>query len=172
MPRPSTTRAASHPDKAGTARAEATLVELERGVGAASRWLNSRHIRGRIAAAIGVDLSPASLRLLEHLESAGPSRLSYLAECEQIDRSTATVRVQVLERAGYVDRKADADDARASVIALNASSRKLLKRLRTARRELLAEVLSDLDPTELQRTADVLQRFERDMLRGWQESQR
>jgi DNA-binding MarR family transcriptional regulator len=63
--------------------------------------------------------------------------------------SPATVRmVDRLERAGNVERRASADDGRASHVALTPQGRKLARRVGRARQAVLEEALAGLTPEE------------------------
>jgi DNA-binding MarR family transcriptional regulator len=136
---------------------DSPIAQLELGVSVLARWIGTRHVRARIAEESGLDLSPVAVRLLEHLLIVGPLRVSEIAECEQVDKSTATVRVQALQRDGLVERTPDSADARVSVIAISAGGRQAIARLRAARRLLLAELFGDADPDELARLGVLLQ---------------
>jgi DNA-binding MarR family transcriptional regulator len=148
------TRRAAGQASGGT---DSPIGQLELGVSVLARWIGSRHVRARIAQESGLDLSPVAIRLLEHLLVAGPMRVSEIAECEQVDKSTATVRVQALQRAGLVERAPEALDARVSVIAISKQGRAAVARLRAARRLLLQELFEDADADELQRLGVLLQ---------------
>ena len=75
------------------------------------------------------DLTPSQLSALSTIEDFGPLRLSDLATRESIGASVATRVVASLEDLGYVQRKDDATDRRASLIDLTAAGRAILTNL-------------------------------------------
>jgi len=140
------------------------MRRLELAVSALVRWIESRPIRARIAQRAGVELGSSAVGLLEHLQTAGPMRVSDIAECHAVDTSTATVRVQSLQRDGLVDRTADPDDGRVSMIAISPGGRAAVERLRAARRELLREVFGDAEVEDLEHAAALIGRIEQRIL--------
>ena len=74
---------------------------------------------GEIAARAGCTLPVTSILLLEHLEDAGPRRVSQIAECQNVGMPAVTPRLKDLEREGFVTRSADPSDARVSLISLS-----------------------------------------------------
>jgi DNA-binding MarR family transcriptional regulator len=75
-------------------------------------------------------LTPSQLAALSTVERSGPLRLGDLAAAERIAPSTLTRLVTVLEDAGYVTRRPDPADARASTIAITELGNQALDRLR------------------------------------------
>jgi len=75
-------------------------------------------------------LTPTQLAALSTVERAGPLRLGDLAAAEGIAPSTLTRLVTVLEEAGYVTRRPDPSDARASTIAITEAGHEAMERLR------------------------------------------
>jgi DNA-binding MarR family transcriptional regulator len=67
-----------------------------------------------------------------------------------------SVLVQRLEEQGYVDRRADPADTRASVISLNAAGRRALLTARGAAGRPIAERLAAGGEAELRRAADAV----------------
>jgi len=127
------------------------LDALERAVGALLRSLGGRRL--------GSVLPPASVTLLEHLASSGTQRVSQLAECQKIGLPAITPRLKDLQAAGLIRRDADASDARVSLISLSPKGRAMIARIRSARCQLIAEAVEDLDQSSLATTADTLSRI-------------
>ena len=75
-------------------------------------------------------LTPSQLSALSTVERSGPLRLGDLAAAEGIAPSTLTRLVTVLEEAGYVTRRPDPTDARASTIAITEAGHEAMERLR------------------------------------------
>jgi DNA-binding MarR family transcriptional regulator len=122
---------------------------LERAVTAVMRRLGDRAAIGEIAVRAGCTLPATSILLLEHLQDAGPRRVSQIAECQNVGMPAVTPRLKDLERDGFVTRSADLSDARVSLITLSDAGRELLERLRAARCAVLAEALDDVDRREI-----------------------
>jgi DNA-binding MarR family transcriptional regulator len=72
-------------------------------------------IRARVTA--GPDGEPSPLFLLLKLAHLGPSRASDLAENLCADPSTISRQVSSLVKSGLIERRADPDDGRASILA-------------------------------------------------------
>jgi DNA-binding MarR family transcriptional regulator len=99
------------------------------------------------------------LRLLAH---HGPMRAGAIAECLQSDPSTVSRHVATLVKDGLIERQADPEDGRASILALTAKADDVLaehERLRVAH---FAGMLSDWNASDLSRFATMLRRFTND----------
>ncbi|MFN8194295.1 MAG: MarR family transcriptional regulator [Nocardioidaceae bacterium] len=98
----------------------------------------------------GVRDSVAALRLLATVDELGLPRIGDLARADSCSQPTVTGQVGRLERAGWVRRVTDPDDARAVRVALTPEGSQRLVEIRAAR---AAAVLPRLDRlTERQRT--------------------
>jgi len=95
----------------------------------------------------------AQLRVLSQLDDLGPSRISALATVDRCAQPTMSVLVQRLEEHGWVDRGADPDDTRASLIGLNAAGRRALQEARAAAAAPVAARLRELGEDEVRRAA-------------------
>jgi len=116
----------------------------------------------RLRQEAGTDLGPASTSALATIESHGPLTPSELAEHERVQRPTATRIVARLEEEGLIDRAADPDDGRASLLSISREGRDLLRRLRGRKNAYLARRLRELDEREvaaLEQAAEVLERL-------------
>jgi DNA-binding MarR family transcriptional regulator len=141
------------------------LDALERVVTALMRRLGDRAAIGEIAARAGCTLPAASILLLEHLQDAGPRRVSQIAECQNVGMPAVTPRLKDLERDGFVTRSADPSDARVSLISLSDAGREVLDRLRAARCAVLSEALNRADRSEIASAAAALEVVERALRR-------
>lgn len=158
---------------AGTALAApaaAPLAELEAAVSALVRWSESRHIRAEVTRRARSSLAPSSLRLLEHFDVAGPMRVKDMAECLGIDISTASLQLRELKRLELVTREKDPHDGRAGVITITAKGRRLLDRVRSARRHLLEEVFGGIPDEQIRQAARTLQLVQQHVLDGMAEA--
>jgi DNA-binding MarR family transcriptional regulator len=116
----------------------------------------------RLRQEAGTDLSAALTAALATVETRGPLTPSELAELEHVRRPTATRIVARLEEEGLIDRAADPDDGRASLLSVSRDGRDLLRRLRGRKNAYLARRLRELDDGEvaaLERAAEVLERL-------------
>jgi DNA-binding MarR family transcriptional regulator len=96
------------------------------------------------------------------VERHGPLTPSELAAHERIQRPTATRVIAKLEAAGLVERTADPDDRRSSLIALTPAGQELLLQIRRAKDVYLEHRLETLAPEELvtlQEAARILERM-------------
>jgi DNA-binding MarR family transcriptional regulator len=71
------------------------------------------------------DFSPAFPQILSNLDTQG-TRIGVLAARAGVTRQAAGQLIAEIERCGYVERSAAADDARATVVRFTARGRKLL----------------------------------------------
>jgi len=105
--------------------------------------LNRRLVAG------GQGLSHGVLSALSSIVRFGPLRLSDLAQRERIGAPATSRIVARLEADKLVSRDDDPDDGRAVVIAATQAGRELVHRSRTARTEVIAELLQSLDAGQL-----------------------
>ncbi|GAY08428.1 MarR family winged helix-turn-helix transcriptional regulator [Pseudonocardia sp. N23] len=88
------------------------------------------------------DLDRATFHVLIHLASAdGPQRSADLAEALCTDPSTVSRRVAALVKQGLIERRADPDDGRASLLAVTDDGHSALEQSRRYKARLVAEVL-------------------------------
>ena len=110
-------------------------------------------------------LSPARLSALSVVVFGGPLRISELARAEQVKTPTMTPIVSALEAEGLIVRKADAQDARASILSATAKGQKLMAEGRARRIATLAAQLRALpasDRAVLEKAAVLLQKLTRE----------
>jgi DNA-binding MarR family transcriptional regulator len=84
------------------------------------------------------DLTVPQARILARIGPGG-TRLSELAEQAQVAKQTATVLVDRLERAGYVERTADPSDARARLVRISGRGLELVPIARAEEARIEAE---------------------------------
>jgi DNA-binding MarR family transcriptional regulator len=125
-----------------TSAPDAAMTDIEQALTRLIRRGNQPRVHERLAARAGVTLDRAAYSILCRVHEAGPLRLSGLAARTGVDASTVSRQVQQLERTGLVGRVGDPADRRASLLALTAEGDRVLARMRKARRESLAQVLS------------------------------
>ncbi|MGH3877272.1 MAG: MarR family winged helix-turn-helix transcriptional regulator [Actinophytocola sp.] len=105
----------------------------------------------------GVDRS--TIILLKTLVMHGPSRSSELATAVYSDPSTVSRQVAALVRDGLVERRADPEDGRASVLAPTDSGLAMLAEQRKRMGLALAQVVKQWDPDDVARFLELFERF-------------
>ncbi|MFI5933200.1 MarR family winged helix-turn-helix transcriptional regulator [Actinoplanes sp. NPDC051494] len=108
-------------------------------------------------------LDRAAYVILRLLQESGPQNISAVAHRLNLDGSTVTRQVSAMFRDGLVERHADPDDGRGTVIEATADGLSQVDAVSAARRELYDVVLKDWAPQERRDLASALERFTRDM---------
>jgi DNA-binding MarR family transcriptional regulator len=141
--------------------AELTPRELECG----RRLAAAMFAMGKQQASIGARMSKAggfdrsAIILLKTLIALGPSRSSALAAAVHSDPSTVSRQVAALVRDGLVERRADQDDGRASLLAATPAGLALLEDQRRRMGIALAKVVQHWTPEDLDSFVELLERF-------------
>ena len=116
----------------------------------------------RLRQEAGAPLSPSQTAALATVERHGPLTPSELALRERVQRPTVPRVLARLEEDGLVERAADPDDRRSSLVSISAAGRDLLEAARTRKDAYLAMRLESLDPSDreaLDRAAAILERM-------------
>ena len=116
----------------------------------------------RLRQEAGADLSPSMNAALATIERHGPLTPSELAERERVQRPTVTRVLARLEEAGLVDRAADPQDRRSSLVSISDDGRALLEAMRERKDAFLARRIDALEPADreaLDRAAAILERM-------------
>jgi len=106
-----------------------------------------------------VGIEWASFALLAHLVTGGPRRSSALAELVFTDPSTVSRQVAQLVKDGYVERRADPDDGRVSVLAATDEGKAFFQTRVQGRNAAIAHVIADWPAEERQKFAELFARF-------------
>lgn len=101
----------------------------------------------------------AAFHLLVHLVKDGPRRAGALAEAVCSDPSTISRQVAQLVRLGFVERVADPDDGRASLLVATAEGRRVFEENRRLRNEKIAGVTAGWTSEERRTLSRLLGRF-------------
>lgn len=101
----------------------------------------------------------ATYHLLVHLVKDGPQRAGSLAEIVHSDPSTVSRQIAHLCKLGYVERTADPDDGRATLIAATAEGERVFEQNRHRRAVGIATMLASWQLDERVALADLLGRF-------------
>ena len=116
--------------------------------------------RARMVAAAEHDVEWSAHVLLRCIATSDePMRAGALAECLHSDPSTVSRQVAALVKDGYLERRADPDDGRASLLALTDRAKDLLVQHDQIRLEHFARVVGDWNDADLKRFAGMLDRF-------------
>ena len=99
---------------------------------------------------------------LQRLYDQGPLRLSELATALELDVSTVSRLVRVLEGSGLLHREADPSDRRASILRLTAAGSEAMHRTRAIRRGAVRDLLASWPANDVAAFADLLERFDAD----------
>ena len=108
-------------------------------------------------------LYPGQELVMMHLWDQGEQRQADLVRILGSDAATMTRTIQRLERAGFVRRRPDPTDARASLIEPTPASRNLRIEIDEIWKELERLTLGSLEPAEQQSTLASLEALERNL---------
>jgi len=117
--------------------------------------------RGLIAR--GHDLHPSHTAVIPNLPAEG-LRLTELAERLRVSVQRAGQLVGELEQAGYVERAADASDARAKLVRYSARGRRLMQDVAEVNAELWQELTESFGAAELERLATTIGALHRELV--------
>jgi DNA-binding MarR family transcriptional regulator len=133
-------------------------LELADRVGLAMVRLNKMH--ACVSAQMGkAGMDKAAFVLLANLAHLGPSRSSALAEAVFSDPSTVSRQVAGLVKDGLVERRADPEDGRASVLVATESGQRLLRERRRMRNEAIARMFEDWSGQDWSTFTGLFERF-------------
>jgi DNA-binding MarR family transcriptional regulator len=107
----------------------------------------------------GVD--PSAYPVLFQLAEA-PKRTTELAGCLHADISTTSRQVTSLVDLGLIERTADPEDRRATILLVTEAGRAVLDDMRAGRERMIARILSDWSETDIKGLVAVLGRFNDD----------
>jgi DNA-binding MarR family transcriptional regulator len=125
-----------------------------------------RQVSARAADALYGDLPSYGWALLAPLQGDDEQRCSALAARAGVDVSVASRQLAGLERSGYVARRPDPDDGRASLLRLTEAGAGALADTRALRSQWAAGALAHWDEEEAARLTDLLERLADDLDRS------
>ena len=97
-----------------------------------------------------LDLTMKQLKVLMVLCSLGPTRPSVIAQCIGASAANATGVLDRLEAQGYVERRPDAADRRALLVALTESGQTTVDELHSAGQHRLSRALVEMAGSDLE----------------------
>jgi DNA-binding MarR family transcriptional regulator len=139
------------------------LRRLRDDMGSLRRITGSQRLDRLIAVRSGVAIGVAAVAVLGKVIDDGPMRMSDLADAVRTHPAALTRQVQALEAEGYVERSADPNDGRASVVAVTSAGRLAHRRIEAANDELMAEQLDGWSAEELTSLVEQLDRLVTDL---------
>jgi DNA-binding MarR family transcriptional regulator len=122
-------------------------AELERAVTQVARAILRLEVP-RSELGEGESVDRAGYWLLVRLSREAPMRLSELADTVELDLSTVSRQMRDLVAIGLVVKVPDPDDGRASLLSMSERGWAVLEAVSEARRQALAEVISDWSDEE------------------------
>jgi DNA-binding MarR family transcriptional regulator len=122
-----------------------------------------RHISARAADQLYGDLPSYGWSLLVPLQRDGDQRCSALALRAGVDVSVASRQLAVLERSGYVERRPDPLDGRASLLSVTPEGVAALDAARALRSDWALTALSGWDEDDARLLAALLDRLVDDL---------
>jgi DNA-binding MarR family transcriptional regulator len=135
---------------------DGAVSRIDDALGTIVRRVQGPRAQEQLASRAGLALDRAAYPLLRRIGEEGTVRPSDVAHALSVDVSTVSRQVKQLEAAGLVARHADPSDGRASDLSLTRAGNEALERLRRARRQLLAEVVSGWADEDQQALARLL----------------
>jgi DNA-binding MarR family transcriptional regulator len=134
-----------------------TAERLSAGVARLVR--TAKHLSSRVATELYGDLPSFGWALMLPLEQEGEQRCSALAAHVGVDVSVASRQLAALERGGYVERRPDPLDGRASLIRLSPAGAAALTHTRQVRGRWAAEALTDWTEDDARQFAVLLDKL-------------
>jgi DNA-binding MarR family transcriptional regulator len=116
-------------------------------------------LKQQFAAAGGNDIEWSGHFLISVLLNEGPMRGGSLAECVQVDQSTASRQIAGLIKAGLLERQIDPDDGRASLLAVTEVGRAKHEEHLQMRLSRFQVMLADWSEDECRQFQGFLDRF-------------
>jgi DNA-binding MarR family transcriptional regulator len=117
----------------------------------------------RLTAPLG--LTGAQWTVLGALQD-GPLSVAAIARRRGLRRQSVRETVARLEQSGFVERRADPEDARAPLVTMTRQGRQALRRIEPSRARWAADVESRHDPAEVRRAVELLNRLRAEFSAG------
>jgi DNA-binding MarR family transcriptional regulator len=147
----------AHPEPPGQHRVAAEVGAAELGELLVGAW--QAFTRKGLAGFQAHGLSPARVRLLLALATAGGTRMSSLAEQLGVTNRAITGLVDALEREGVVARRPDPDDRRAVRLELTPAGVTLVGTIGRLQHEVSEQIFAPLSQPERDQLAGLLRSF-------------
>jgi DNA-binding MarR family transcriptional regulator len=115
--------------------------------------------------ATSLPLTTSQVHVLKLMAHNGSHQVGEIADFLGVSPPAATRNIDKLEHHGLVVRAPCEDDRRATLLSVSPKGRRLVARLDRLKETRLAPVLAELDPSEVRRLAELLERFSVSLLR-------
>jgi DNA-binding MarR family transcriptional regulator len=111
--------------------------------------------------ALGVhpDLQPVGFKMLSAIVRFGPTHAGALADALSTDKSVISRQANILESLGFIERRIDPSDRRASFLVATPAAIDKINEQRLGDQALLYRNLRDWEPGEVERLAALLARL-------------
>jgi len=145
--------------------AEKDLKRVEDAVEALGRLFGGQRPAAARAERAGIPLARTGQRLLWHIVTEGPIRISDLSRAVGLTDPVTSRQVAALESEGLVDRRASPEDGRVSLIRPTAAGRRAGRRLRQAADEIFRKQIGNWSAEDLATLAPLLEQLVKDLRR-------
>jgi DNA-binding MarR family transcriptional regulator len=142
---------------------EEDLQRVEHAVERLARLFQSQKPAARRAALSGVDLTRTAQKLLWHVITEAPIRISDLARDVGMSDAVVSRQVQALEHEGLVERRPSPKDGRVSLVRPTARGRGAGRRLRRAADTIFHEKMTRWSARDLAALAEHIERLVADL---------
>lgn len=122
-----------------------------------------QRLHDHVASRAGIDCERAGFLVMRRVVSEGPIRVTDLARDLGLDPSTISRHLRAVEVRGWVRRVPDPGDRRAALVTATKSGERVVARLETERRRVLASVLAGWDRADRDALFDLTERFAADL---------
>ncbi len=119
----------------------------------------NRALSAEIARRTGLAVS--TMWLMAQLANLGEARVADIAAELHVDPSVASRQIGCLEQDGYVTRRPDPADGRASLVRLTDDGARVLDEVRSVRRSTISRALAEWPAAELDRLGEDLRHMGR-----------
>ena len=145
---------------------EKDLQRVEEAVESLARMIQRQKPAAMRAARAAVDLSRTAQKLLWHVTTEAPIRISDLARDVGMSDAVVSRQVSALEEEGLVERRTSTEDGRVAFVRPTAQGRAIGRRLRRAADAIFHEQMEDWTARDLGALAEHLERLVQDLRHG------
>jgi DNA-binding MarR family transcriptional regulator len=149
---PSTAASSAAADQAAARGADLRRIESELGI----LIRRVKRVLGERARMLHPDMQPITFFLLTHVIERGPVRAADLVGAFGMDKGGVSRQVQHLVDNGFVERRPDPDDRRATLLVATEDAVRRVEEMQQARSDRFDQRLSDWSDADLTRFADQL----------------
>jgi DNA-binding MarR family transcriptional regulator len=105
------------------------------------------------------DLQPVGFKMLNAIVRSGPTHAGALAERLLTDKSVISRQANILESLGFIERRTDPSDRRASFLVATPAAAEKINEVRASDQALLYTNLRDWESDDVERLAELLARL-------------